>query len=406
MTSFPAPAGAVVYLDHAATTPMLPEAIAALSAVMGTVGNAASLHGSGRAARRRVEESREAVAHVLGAQPSEVIFTGGGTESDNLAIKGIFWARRAADPARRRLLVSAVEHHAVIDAAQWLVEHEGAVVSWLPVDVYGRVRPETLRAVLAEYAAETALVSIMWANNEVGTISAVDELAAIAHEHGVPMHTDAVQAVGQLPVHFGASGVDALTVTGHKFGGPFGAGALLLGREVECTPLLHGGGHERDVRSGSPDAVALVGLAAAAEVVGNTIDARAAHLAALRDQLVAGVRDVVPDVVLNGDPTPAGRLPGNAHFTFPGCEGDSLLMLLDARGIECATGSACTSGVAQPSHVLLAMGADPRSARGSLRLSLGHTSTAHDVAAFVEAIGPVVDRARAAGLAGVAAGRG
>jgi len=406
MTSFPAPAGAVVYLDHAATTPMLPEAIAALSAVMGTVGNAASLHGSGRAARRRVEESREAVAHVLGAQPSEVIFTGGGTESDNLAIKGIFWARRAAEPARRRLLVSAVEHHAVIDAAQWLVEHEGAVVSWLPVDEYGRVRPETLRAVLAEYAAETALVSIMWANNEVGTISAVDELAAIAHEHGVPMHTDAVQAVGQLLVHFGASGVDALTITGHKFGGPFGAGALLLGREVECMPLLHGGGHERDVRSGSPDAVALVGLAAAAEVVGDTIDARAAHLAVLRDQLVAGVRDVVPDVVLNGDPTPAGRLPGNAHFTFPGCEGDSLLMLLDARGIECATGSACTSGVAQPSHVLLAMGADPRSARGSLRLSLGHTSTAHDVAAFVEAIGPVVDRVRAAGLAGVAAGRG
>ena len=406
MTSFPAPAGAVVYLDHAATTPMLPEAIAALSAVMGTVGNAASLHGSGRAARRRVEESREAVAHVLGAQPSEVIFTGGGTESDNLAIKGIFWARRAAEPARRRLLVSAVEHHAVIDAAQWLVEHEGAVVSWLPVDEYGRVRPETLRAVLAEYAAETALVSIMWANNEVGTISAVDELAAIAHEHGVPMHTDAVQAVGQLLVHFGASGVDALTLTGHKFGGPFGAGALLLRREVECMPLLHGGGHERDVRSGSPDAVALVGLAAAAEVVGDTIDARAAHLAALRDQLVAGVRDVVPDVVLNGDPTPAGRLPGNAHFTFPGFEGDSLLMLLDARGIECATGSACTSGVAEPSHVLLAMGADPRSARGSLRLSLGHTSTAHDVAAFVEAIGPVVDRARAAGLAGVAAGRG
>lgn len=406
MTSFPAPAGAVVYLDHAATTPMLPEAIAALSAVMGTVGNAASLHGSGRAARRRVEESREAVAHVLGAQPSEVIFTGGGTESDNLAIKGIFWARRAAEPARRRLLVSAVEHHAVIDAAQWLVEHEGAVVSWLPVEEYGRVRPETLRAVLAEYAAETALVSIMWANNEVGTISAVDELAAIAHEHGVPMHTDAVQAVGQLLVHFGASGVDALTLTGHKFGGPFGAGALLLRREVECMPLLHGGGHERDVRSGSPDAVALVGLAAAAEVVGDTIDARAAHLAALRDQLVAGVRDVVPDVVLNGDPTPAGRLPGNAHFTFPGCEGDSLLMLLDARGIECATGSACTSGVAEPSHVLLAMGADPRSARGSLRLSLGHTSTAYDVAAFVEAIGPVVDRARAAGLAGVAAGRG
>jgi len=405
MTSIVAPAEPVVYLDHAATTPMLPEAIAATAQAMGTVGNAASLHGSGRAARRRVEESREVVAQLLGARPSEVILTGGGTESDNLAIKGIFWARRASNPQRRRLLISAVEHHAVIDAAQWLVEHEGAEVSWLPVDALGRVHPETLRAALAEHGDTAALVSIMWVNNEVGTITAVGELAEIAHSYGVPMHTDAVQAVGQLAVNFAASGVDALTVTGHKFGGPFGVGALLLGREVDCVPLLHGGGHERDVRSGSPDAVALVGLAAAARVVDDTLGSRAAQLASLRDQLIAGVLDVVPDAVLNGDSDPAGRLPGNAHFTFPGCEGDSLLMLLDARGIECSTGSACTSGVAQPSHVLIAMGADPRAARGSLRLSLGHTSSMRDVTALLEAIGPVVDRARAALLAGAAAGR-
>jgi len=405
MTSIVAPAEPVVYLDHAATTPMLPEAIAATAQAMGTVGNAASLHGSGRAARRRVEESREVVAQLLGARPSEVILTGGGTESDNLAIKGIFWARRASNPQRRRLLISAVEHHAVIDAAQWLVEHEGAEVSWLPVDALGRVHPETLRAALAEHGDTAALVSIMWVNNEVGTITAVGELAEIAHSYGVPMHTDAVQAVGQLAVNFAASGVDALTVTGHKFGGPFGVGALLLGREVDCVPLLHGGGHERDVRSGSPDAVALVGLAAAARVVDDTLGSRAARLASLRDQLIAGMLDVVPDAVLNGDPDPAGRLPGNAHFTFPGCEGDSLLMLLDARGIECSTGSACTSGVAQPSHVLIAMGADPRAARGSLRLSLGHTSSMRDVTALLEAIGPVVDRARAALLAGAAAGR-
>ena len=405
MTSSAPPPQPVFYLDHAATTPMLPEAIAAVSAVMGTVGNAASLHGAGRGARRRVEESREVVAQVLGARPSEVIFTGGGTESDNLAIKGIYWARRAADPARRRLLVSAVEHHAVIDAAQWLVEHQGAEVAWLPVDALGRVHPETLRAALDEHNDDAALVSIMWANNEVGTVSAVGELAAIAHEYGVPMHTDAVQAVGQLPVDFAACGVDALTITGHKFGGPFGAGALLMGREVSCVPLLHGGGQERDVRSGTPDVPALVGLAAAAQVATARLDARAARLAALRAQLLSGVRSEVPDVVFNGDPNPLGRLPGNAHLTFPGCEGDSLLMLLDARGIECSTGSACTSGVARPSHVLLAMGVDPRAARGSLRLSLGSTSTLDDVTAFVEAIGPVVDRARAAGLAGVAAGR-
>jgi cysteine desulfurase len=241
-----------------------------------------------------------------------------------------------------------------------------------------------------------ALVTVMWANNEVGTVQPVRELAEVAHEGGVPLHTDAVQAVGALDVEFAASGVDALTLTGHKLGGPFGTGALLLGRDVACTALLHGGGQERDVRSGTLDTAGIVGLSVAAEVAMASRPERAAALGRLRDALVAGVRDRAPDAVLNGHPT--ARLPGNAHFSFPGCEGDSLLMLLDARGIECSTGSACSAGVARPSHVLLAMGADEERARGSLRFSLGHTSTEADVAAVLEAIGPVVERARRAGL--------
>lgn len=403
-TSTPAYRAAPAYLDHAATTPVLPAAVAAMTEAMTRVGNASSLHGSGRAARRRVEESREAIAHALGARPSEVIFTAGGTESDNLAVKGIYWARRGADPRRRRVMASAVEHHAVLDPVQWLVDHEGADVTWLPVDTHGRVHPEVLHAALERHGAETALVTVMWANNEVGTVNRVHELAAVSHSFGVPFHTDAVQAVGQVPVDFASCGADALTVTAHKVGGPFGAGALLLGRDVSCVPLLHGGGHERDVRSGSPDTAALAGFAVATRFAVAAQPERAVHLAGLRDALVAGVLEAVPDAVLNGDPDPAGRLPGNAHLSFPGCEGDSLLMLLDARGVECSTGSACTSGVARPSHVLMAMGAGPRAARGSLRFSLGHSSTRADVDRVIAAIGPVVERARAAGFASAGLG--
>ncbi|MEO6880838.1 MAG: cysteine desulfurase family protein [Mycobacteriaceae bacterium] len=395
MTS--APTG-TVYLDHASTTPLLPEAIEAVTAGLVEVGNASSLHTSGRTARRRVEEARESVAHALGARPSEVVFTAGGTESDNLAVKGIFWARRDADPRRTRVLASAVEHHAVLDAVQWLVDHEGAQVSWLEVDSRGRVHPETLRAELDRYGDEVALVTVMWANNEVGTLNPVAELATVARAAGVPMHTDAVQAVGQVPVDFAASGVDALTLTGHKVGGPHGAGALLIGRAVACVPLQHGGGHERDLRSGTPDAAALRGFGVAVVAAVAAQPERAKHLAALREQLVAGVAAAVPDARLNGDPDPAGRLPGLAHVSFPGCEGDSLLMLLDARGVECSTGSACTAGVARASHVLLAMGADERAARGSLLFSLGHTSTEADVARLLDVLGPVVERARAAGF--------
>jgi cysteine desulfurase len=385
-----------VYLDHAATTPMIGEAIAAMTAELGQLGNPSSLHNAGRRARRVVEESREQIAEAYGARPSEVVFTGGGTEADNLAVKGLYWARRAGDPRRRRVLVTAIEHHAVLDSAQWLASHEGADVSWLPVDRTGLLPPGTLRAAIDADPGAVALISVMWANNEVGTIQPVAELAAVAHERQIPFHTDAVQAAGQVPVNFAASGADALTITGHKIGGPVGVGALLLGRGVEPVPVMHGGGQERDVRSGTLDAPAIAAFAVAAQIAVKRQEEEAARVAALRDELIARVLAAVPDAMLNGAPPGPGRLPGNAHFSFPGCEGDALLMLLDAKGIACSTGSACTAGVAQPSHVLLAMGADEARARGSLRFTLGATSTPADVTALGEVIAEVVERARRA----------
>ncbi|GAA4028538.1 cysteine desulfurase family protein [Allokutzneria multivorans] len=385
----------MTYLDHAATTPMLPEAVAAMTEALPVVGNASSLHASGRRARRAVEEARESLAAALGAHPSEVIFTGGGTEGDNLALKGIFWSRRAADPRRVRVLVSAVEHHAVLDSADWLAEHQGAVVETVPVDSVGRVLPEALAELIDRDPESVALVSVMWANNEVGTVNAIRELVEVAHARGVPLHTDAVQAVGMVPVDFAACGANALVLTGHKLGGPVGFGALLLRRDTACTPVQHGGGQEREVRSGTLGLAGIVGLATAVRHVVASQPGEAARLRELRAELTRGVLEAVPDAVLNGDSS--STLPGTAHFTFPGCEGDSLLMLLDSKGIECSTGSACTAGVAQPSHVLLAMGADRAAARGSLRFSLGHTSTAEDVAAVVAAIGPAVEQLRGAG---------
>jgi len=385
------------YLDHAATTPMHPAAIEAMTAVLATVGNASSLHGTGRVARRRMEESRETLAKLLGARPSEVIFTAGGTESDNLAVKGIYWARRDAEPRRRRIVTTAVEHHAVLDSVEWLAEHEGAEVTWLPTESDGSVTPAALREALQTHD-DIALVSIMWANNEVGTIMPLTELASVAAEFDVPMHSDAVQAVPQIPVDFTASGLSAMSIAAHKFGGPTGVGALLLRRDTACVPLLHGGGQERDVRSGTADVAGVVAMAKAAEITISGMETTTARMQALRDRLVDGVLAGIDDVELNGA-TGAQRLPGNAHFTFRGCEGDSLLMLLDAKGIECSTGSACTAGVAQPSHVLIAMGADPASARGSLRLSFGHTSVDADVDAALEVLPAAVDRARQAALA-------
>jgi cysteine desulfurase len=388
----------MAYFDHAATTPMLPEAVRAMTDLLAVTGNASSLHASGRRARRQVEESRESLAAALGARPSEIVFTGGGTEADNLAVKGLYWARRDADPRRTRVLVSPVEHHAVLDAVDWLAEHEGARVEWLPVDPYGRVHPEALREAIARDPADVALAIVMWANNEVGTIMPVHELSAVAQEFEVPLHSDAVQAFGQVEVDFAASGLDAMTVTGHKVGGPYGVGALVLRREMTPVPLLHGGGQERNVRSGTLDVPAIAAFAVAGTLAAKRRAEFAREVCALRDDLIAKIRAAVPDAVLNGDPSAEGRLPANAHFSFPGCEGDSLLLLLDAQGIECSTGSACTAGVPQPSHVLLALGSDPDLARGSLRFSLGHTSTQADIDALASAIGPVADRARRAGL--------
>jgi len=387
------------YLDHAATTPLSGAALAALTRELARTGNPSSLHGSGRRARRAVEDAREAIAAAAGAHPSEVIFTSGGTESDNLAVKGMYWSRVAEDPRRRRILCSAVEHHAVLDTVEWLERHEGAEVTWLPVDGEGVLDLDVLETELARDPGTVALVTVMWANNEVGTIQPIRRIVELSHNADVPVHSDAVQAFGSVPVHFKDSGLDAMSISGHKIGSPVGVGALLLGRAVKLTPVQHGGGQERDVRSGTLDTASIAAFAAAAEAVTAALPTESARIAALRYRLINGVREQVPQAVLRGAPG-AGRLPGNAHFTFPGCEGDSLLFLLDLAGIESSTGSACTAGVPRPSHVLLAMGLDEETARGAQRFSLGHASTEADVDALLAALPEAYARARQAGMAG------
>jgi cysteine desulfurase len=383
-----------VYLDHAATTPILPEALAAFTDALGTVGNPSSIHSAGQRAKMLLEDGRAAVARSLDADTVEVVFTSGGTESINLAVKGLFWARQR-DRARPRIVVPGGEHHATVDTLTWLEAHEGAVIDVVPLDAQGRVDLAGLEARLAS-ADDVALVTFLWANNEVGTIQPVSRIVDLAHAAGVPVHSDAVAAYGQVPVSFAASGLDALSVSAHKVGGPVGIGALVLGRKATVEPLIHGGGQQRQVRSGTQDAPA----AAAFGVAATTVAAEPMphpSLVALRDRLVAGVRAAVPSAVLMGDPD--DRLPGNAHFTFPGCEGDSLLFLLDAAGVAVSTGSACQAGVPEASHVLLAMGLSEQDARGALRITLGHTSTDADVDAFLAALPDAVARAGAAGMA-------
>lgn len=394
------PRPAIAYLDHAATTPVRPEARAAVLAALDEVGNPASPHAPGRAARRRMEVAREHLASALGAHPREVVFTSGGTEADNLIVKGVFWARRAADPRRTRILVSAVEHHAVLDPARWLAERQGATVVEVPVDAEGRLEVEALRAELAAHGDQVALVSVMWANNEVGTLQPLAAVVAAAAEHGVPVHADAVQAVGQVRVDFAASGLAALTVSGHKVGAPVGTGAVLARRDLPLTPLLHGGGQERGVRSGTPDAPSSVALAAAVTAAVAAQPEEAVRLAALRDALVAGILASVEGATLRGAPVGPDRLPGNAHVTIPGAPAEALLFLLDSVGIAASSGSACRAGVEQPSHVLLAMGADESLARNGLRLTLGHTSTIAEVRVLLDALPGAVERARRAGAVG------
>ena len=388
------------YLDHAATTPMVPEAIAVMAEELAVTGNASSLHASGRAARRTVEEARELIAERFGARPSEVVFCSGGTEANNLAIKGLYWSRLAQDPARNRIVFSSIEHHALLDPVTWLAKHEGAEIDMTPVDGAGRILIDDLRASVAAAPERVAAITTMWANNEMGTVQPIAEVVDIARAYDIPVHSDAVQAAGYLPLDFTASGLDAMTITAHKLGGPVGVGALLIRREVEPTPLLHGGGQERDLRSGT---IGVALIAAFAKAVDITVGGQAEtvnRIEKLRQRLVDGIRTVVPDAIVNGDPLPGPdhRLPNIAHVTFPGCEGDAMLMLLDAQGIECSTGSACDAGVPQPSHVLLAMGYDDVAARGSLRFSLGHTSTEADVDALIAALPAVHERAKRAHL--------
>ena len=392
-----------MYFDHAATTPISAQALAALTHELSRSGNPSSLHGSGRRARRVVEDARETLAAAAGAHPSEVIFTSGGTEADNLAVKGLYWARRDEAPKRRRILCSPVEHHAVLDTVEWLERHEGAEAVWLPVDGNGVVSVEALRREIEAEPGSVALVTVMWANNEVGTVQPIADIVAAARPHGIPVHSDAVQAFGHLPVSFAESGLDTMAISGHKIGGPVGIGALLVGRSVKLTPVQHGGGQERDIRSGTLDTPAIAAFAAAAEAAAGQLAEEAPRLSNLREKLIAGVVSAVPEAVLRGAPDPqfeGRRLPGNAHFTFPGCEGDSLLFLLDLAGVESSTGSACTAGVPRPSHVLLAMGLTEEEARGAQRFTLGHTSTAADVDALVAALPEAYARARKAGMAG------
>ena len=394
------PTSRTAYLDHAATTPMVPEAIEAMAEQLAVTGNASSLHSSGRAARRTVEEARELIAERFGARPSEVVFCSGGTEANNLAIKGMYWSRLAQHPERHRIVFSSIEHHALLDPVTWLAEHEGAEVEMTPVDKQGRIVVDDLRAAVERDPSSVSAVTTMWANNEMGTIQPIADVVDIARAHDIPVHSDAVQAAGYVPLDFAASGLDAMTITAHKLGGPVGVGALVIARELEATPLLHGGGQERDLRSGTVSTALIAAFAAAVDVTIGHQSETVARIEGLRRRLVEGIVAAVPDAIVNGDPEPGSdhRLPNIAHVTFPGCEGDAMLMLFDAQGIECSTGSACAAGVPQPSHVLLAMGYDDVAARGSLRFSLGHTSTEADVDRVLAALPAVHQRARRASL--------
>jgi cysteine desulfurase len=402
------------YLDHAATTPMRPEAAAAYAEAISIVGNPSSIHSAGQGARQALEEARESVAATLGCDPIEVVFTSGGTEAINLALKGLFWSRNAGSvglPGRARplLVIPAGEHHATIDAAEWLERYEGARVAWLPLDGEGRISAGELTRLIDTSAESIACASALWVNNEVGTVQSVGELARITALHRVPLHVDAVAAYGHLPIDFaalrrasasGSGGLVALSVSAHKIGGPVGIGALVLSRSAEVVPLVHGGGQQRNVRSGTQDVAAAAAFAAAAQAAVAELEAESGRLRGLRDRLVAGVLSSVPEATLTGPDLAGGeRVASNAHFLFPGAQGDSLLFLLDAAGVAVSTGSACQAGVPEPSHVVMALGHTEDEARSALRITLGRTTTDADVDAFLAALPGAYARASRAGSA-------
>ncbi|RWZ61169.1 cysteine desulfurase [Labedella populi] len=400
-----------IYLDHSATTPLRPEAAAAWLEAAATTGNSSSIHSHGQGARRALEDARETIAGTLGVDGIEVLFVSGGTEAINLAIKGLYWARNAT--AERPVIVtSRGEHHATLDAVEWLSEHEGADVVWLRLTDDGSVDADNLSETLARHDGRVALVTVLAANNEVGTVQPLGPLARATTDAGVPLHLDAVAAYGHVSVDLGAVrasvgavgpvGPVAVSVSAHKVGGPQGIGALALHRSATVEPLLHGGGQQRRLRSGTQDIASAVAFAAAARVASGDRMTEGARLASMRDRLVHGVLEAVPDATVNGAPLESRdgptRLPGNAHFSFPGCQGDSVLFLLDMAGISVSTGSACQAGVPEPSHVLLAMGRPEEVARSAVRVTLGHTTTEDDVDAFLRVIPDVIRSARRAGL--------
>jgi len=384
-----------VYLDNAATTPISEVALQAFIEQSRQLGNPSSLHTYGRRVRKDVEEAREKLAGLIGCHSSEIIFTGSGTEANNLAIKGAYWHRNQSGKQRNVIVISAFEHHAVLDPARWLEDFEGAEVVEVPVTREGFVNLSELRNVVLERHDEIALISIMHSNNEVGTVQPMDDISKIAQEFEIPLHTDAVQSLGKVPLSFKDLGLFAMTISAHKVGGPIGVGALILQKGIDITPILHGGGQERDIRSGTVNAAGIIAFVAATQSAMRDLESNAVKISALRKKLVAAIQSEISDATLNGV-LEGATLPGIANISFPNTESDALLLLFDAEGIACSTGSACSAGVQEASHVLMAMGMSEKEARSSLRFSLGTGNSDSDIEYLQTCIKRVIDRARAA----------
>jgi len=384
-----------VYLDNAATTPISEVALQAFIEQSRQLGNPSSLHTYGRKVRKDVEEAREKLAGLIGCHSSEIIFTGSGTEANNLAIKGAYWHRNQGGKQRNVVVISAFEHHAVLDPARWLEDFEGAEVVEVPVTREGFVNLSELRNVVLERHDEIALISIMHSNNEVGTVQPMDDISKIAQEFKIPLHTDAVQSLGKVPLSFKELGLFAMTISAHKVGGPIGVGALILQKGIDITPILHGGGQERDIRSGTLNAAGIIAFVAATQSAMRDLESNAVKISALRKKLVAAIQAEISDASLNGV-LEGATLPGIANISFPNTESDALLLLFDAEGIACSTGSACSAGVQEASHVLMAMGLSEKEARSSLRFSLGTGNSDSDIEYLQTCIKRVIDRARAA----------
>jgi len=385
-----------VYLDYAATTPLRKEVFDCYVSYLQQLGNPSSVHSSGQKVRRALEEARESLAKSVDCDRNEVIFTSGGTESDNLAIKGLYWQRKAEDSKRNVIISAGTEHHAVIDPIEWLEKHDGAEILWLPVDSEGVVDLEFLATFLAEKAENVAVITLMWANNETGVVTDIPRVVAIANQYGIPVHSDAIAAFGHLPLSFKASGLAAMSISAHKIGGPVGAGALLVSRATKLVSLVHGGGQERGMRSGTMNAPVAKAFALAAEIAVSELQLEMHRLQKLRDYLVSGVQSIASVAKHTG--SNVQRMAHNAHFTFEGCSGDSLLFLLDQQGVCVSTGSACQAGVNGPSHVLVAMGRSERVAYGCLRMTLGQQTTQEDIDHFLKALPSALEGALKAGL--------